>query len=176
VAEYWQAHSRESQHSTGTKGCACSRALPETCGTGPGQYWGGDRPGSPSGAVSFLPEGIVHKQARGWQAALGFASPGSRALPETCGTGPGQHWGGGPPGKPSGCCRFFARRHRAQTGPTLAGSPWGLRAQDQELCLKVVGTRGAGGRADCRQEEPSAASKSGGGAGASALLSLHSVC
>ena len=27
--------------------------------------------------------------------------------PKLSGTGPGQYWGGGPPGKPLGCCQLF---------------------------------------------------------------------
>ena len=30
--------------------------------------------------------------------------------PKLSGAGPGQYWGGGPPGKPLGCCQLFALR------------------------------------------------------------------
>ena len=52
-----------------------------------------------------------------WPLAGGHAVSNAPALfrpPKLSGTGPGQYWGGGPPGKTSGCCQLlpFAARQK----------------------------------------------------------------
>jgi hypothetical protein len=97
----------------------------------------GDRPGSPPGAVSFLPEGIegiVHKQARGWQAALGV-----RQAQELCLKRAAQ----GPVSTGVGTARealrvlsAFCPKASCTNKPEAGRQPLGSRAQGQELCLK----------------------------------------
>ena len=41
--------------------------------------------------------------------------------PKLSGTGPGQYWGGGPPGKPLGCCQLFAASFPVSQSPSCLG-------------------------------------------------------
>ena len=91
-----------------------------------------------------------------WSFADGHAVSNAPALfrpPKLSGTGPGQYWGGGPPGKTSGCCQLllFAARQKL-TAPYKLTAPkvrsWATRPlrgeglhPSVELALGWVGGR-----------------------------------
>ena len=66
-----------------------------------------------------LPAGFSNAETATWhqqrlRSAFGFAgghtatnAPDLFRTPKLTVAGPGQYWGGGPPGKPFGCCRLF---------------------------------------------------------------------
>jgi hypothetical protein len=108
---------------------------PKLSGAGPGQYWGGGPPGKTLGCCQLLlrsrrPCAWVRIQAHAnswtrppchklqlhlfawWRHFLADGHTASNAPdlfrpPKLSGAGPGQYWGGGPPGKTLGCCQLF---------------------------------------------------------------------
>ena len=86
-------------------------------GERPGQYWGGGPPGKPLGccwlfrfSVTISSRVLMHARFRVGAFANGHTSsntPDPIRTRKLSGERPGQYWGGGPPGKPLGCCWLF---------------------------------------------------------------------
>ena len=113
------------------------------------EVWNAQRRAQP--VVSFLNQylleldtlrKIITKFADGHTASN---APDLFRPPKLSGAGPGQYWGGGPPGKSLGCCQLF---NLARSDPSLRRSKSILCAQCISPCMAHVGLRGMMGGID----------------------------
>ena len=86
----------------------------KSSGERPGQYWGGGPLGKPLGCCWLFVFGCVVLWVRGRVAKCDSANghtssnmPDPIRTRKSSGERPGQYWGGGPLGKPLGCCWLF---------------------------------------------------------------------
>ena len=86
----------------------------KSSGERPGQYWSGGPPGKPLGCCWLFVFDCAVLWVRGRVAKCDSANghtssniPDPIRTRKSSGERPGQYWGGGPPGKPLGCCWLF---------------------------------------------------------------------